>query len=443
MDGPAAVALTNAEQTLRRLLLDVVDFIHQNPVPKNKNLIPAPTDLSKERLVLRFTGGWVRDKLLKTESNDIDIGINVMTGFEFGLRMKEYLDAPGIATQYQYEGPDKKARTVTRIAKVEANPDKSKHLETATTTVLGFDIDLVNLRKETYAGDSRNPQVEFGTPEEDAMRRDATINAMFYNIHTSSVEDFTGKGLQDLKDGIIRTPLEPYQTFIDDPLRVLRLIRFASRFGYSIDHEALQMMKNKEIRQALMIKISRERVLIEVEKMLKGRDPRGSVELIESTSLYQCIFGEPEQPDFYKADLTNWSATYHALADILNANDLASGSKLRSLLVRDKDDKYVAWIIGCMVPLAEAPKIKTKNGKKMEDFITRVAHEGLKLPNRVSNILTASKDNLDDIKDIVQSKQVARDTIGMALRRWGSTWRLQLLFSALHDIFLEPSAKQG
>lgn len=99
---------------------------------------------------------------------------------------------------------------------VARQPDKSKHLETAILRLFGLDLDFVNLRKETYADDSRNPYMEFGTAKEDAVRRDATINALFYNLNTEEVEEFTG-GLGDMERRIIRTPLEPLQTFKDDP----------------------------------------------------------------------------------------------------------------------------------------------------------------------------------------------------------------------------------
>jgi tRNA nucleotidyltransferase (CCA-adding enzyme) len=96
-------------------------------------------------------------------------------------------------------------------------------------------IDLVNLRKEEYALDSRIPTVAFGTPLEDALRRDLTINALFYNINTGQVEDYTEHGIEDLKAGRIRTPLNPEQTFKDDPLRILRVFRFAARYNFSCD----------------------------------------------------------------------------------------------------------------------------------------------------------------------------------------------------------------
>ena len=82
---------------------------------------------------------------------------------------------------------------------------------------------------------------------EDALRRDITINSLFFNLDTMEVEDFTGKGLDDLKNGIIRTPLPAYQTFLDDPLRVLRVIRFATRFGYSVDPKTLDAAYSDKI----------------------------------------------------------------------------------------------------------------------------------------------------------------------------------------------------
>lgn len=89
---------------------------------------------------------------------------------------------------------------------------------------------------------------EFGTPVEDALRRDACVNALFYNLHTRKVEDFTKRGLEDMEKKLLRTPLPPFETFADDPLRVLRLIRFASRLSFTIVPEAIEAMKSPEIR---------------------------------------------------------------------------------------------------------------------------------------------------------------------------------------------------
>ena len=243
------ICLTDEEAKLRRLLLDVSSYI---------GTVEGCT-----KPELRFTGGWVRDKLLGSESNDIDIGIDNMTGYRFGTLMKEYLEQPETAAKWKQDD-------LRSLAKIKANPDKSKHLETVTTKILKLDIDLVNLRKETYVENSRNPTMEFGTPVEDALRRDATVNALFYNLSTTEIEDFTGRGLQDMDHKVIKTPLAPLKTFNDDPLRVLRGIRFASRLGYSIAPEDENAMKDSSIQDALRIKISRERVGVELTKMLKG-----------------------------------------------------------------------------------------------------------------------------------------------------------------------------
>jgi tRNA nucleotidyltransferase (CCA-adding enzyme) len=441
MDKPA-ITLNEVEETLRRLLLDVVKFIQNNPV-KSTTQSPVNEDLKQAPLELRFTGGWVRDKLLKKESHDIDVAINKMTGYDFGLRLKEYLDVPENLSKYDLQGDTKKPHKLSKITKIDANPDKSKHLETATTKILGLDIDLVNLRKETYTADSRNPQVEFGTPEEDAMRRDATINALFYNIQKSQVEDFTERGLTDLKDGIIRTPMAAYTTFVDDPLRVLRLVRFASRFGYQIDKETLEAMKNSDIKNALMLKISRERVLAELEKMLKGLDPRGSLDLIDSIGLYSCVFVEPLDPDFYTPDLSNWKVTYTTLSHIIAARDEDGGLELRLIALKDKEDEYQAWILASLIPFADSPQISAKKGKKMEHMVARVAREGLKLPAKIVELLSLSMFHLEEIKETVQSKTPKRETLGMAIRNWGATWKLQALFAALYEVFTNPQERNG
>ena len=245
------INLTQKESQLRAVLLDVARYIDES-----KEI--------KEKLELRFAGGWVRDKLLSIPSHDIDTAINATTGLHFCSKLQEYFQDAENMKKHNLEAKD-----LGNLYTVPKNPEKSKHLETATKKILGFDVDFVNLRKETYTEDSRNPQMEFGTAKEDALRRDATINALFYNLHSDVVEDFAG-GLEDLDDKRIRTPLEPKTTFTDDPLRVLRLIRFASRLDFKIDAEIEACMSDPEVMEALKNKISRERVGVEVEKMLKG-----------------------------------------------------------------------------------------------------------------------------------------------------------------------------
>lgn len=255
----STIQLDPKERQLKRLLLDVAQHIDKSAAASK-----TAQEFDEGKVVLRWAGGWVRDKILGRPSHDIDVAINCMTGEVFGNKLRDFCDVPENKEKHELQKSD-----IGHLHKIEKNPDKSKQLETATVKLFGLDVDFVNLRTETYAEDSRNPQMEFGTAEEDARRRDATVNALFYNIHTDQVEDFVG-GLDDMHARIIRTPMEPFQTFMDDPLRVLRLVRFASRLGFAIEPSVKECMGNENVLKALRAKISRERVGVEVEKMLKG-----------------------------------------------------------------------------------------------------------------------------------------------------------------------------
>uniref|UniRef100_A0A7I4DW91 Poly A polymerase head domain-containing protein n=1 Tax=Physcomitrium patens TaxID=3218 RepID=A0A7I4DW91_PHYPA len=195
---------------------------------------------------LRVAGGWVRDKLLGKDSADIDIALDNMLGKDFCEKVNDYLKSIGEST--------------TGVGVIQSNPEQSKHLETATMKVKGVFVDFVNLRAETYANNSRIPTMEFGTAEQDAFRRDLTINSLFYNINKRSVEDLTSQGIKDLKAGIIRTPLPPKETFLDDPLRVMRAVRFGARFGFKLDDELKKAASCDEVKSALGHKVSRERI---------------------------------------------------------------------------------------------------------------------------------------------------------------------------------------
>src|SRR5690606_12691251 len=115
-------------------------------------------------------------------------------------------------------------------------------------------------------------RVKFGTPLEDAQRRDITINSMFYHIQDETIEDWTGYGLLDLEEGVIRTPQATETTLLDDPLRLLRIIRFGSRYGYALVPEIVEVAKRPLIQKAFLEKVSRERVGIEFNKTISYRN---------------------------------------------------------------------------------------------------------------------------------------------------------------------------
>ncbi len=210
-------------------------------------------------------GGHVRDFFLYRASNDIDI---VAVGK--GIELAKYVA--------------KKLGKNTRITVF-------KNFGTAQIKYKGFDIEFVGARKESYSSDSRKPVVEDGTLEEDQQRRDFTINAMAFCLNEERFGELVDpfNGMQDLEDLLIRTPLDPDVTFSDDPLRMMRAVRFASQLGFDIYYETFDAIhRNKE-----RIKIvSRERVTDELNKIIMSPKPSIGFILLEKTGLLELIFPE-------------------------------------------------------------------------------------------------------------------------------------------------------
>ncbi|KAA0031671.1 putative CCA tRNA nucleotidyltransferase 2 [Cucumis melo var. makuwa] len=233
---------------------------------------------------LRVAGGWVRDKLLGKDCYDIDIALDNMLGSEFVDKVREYLLTVGEEAQ--------------GVAVIPCNPDQSKHLETARMRIFDMWIDFVNLRCEEYSENRRIPtKQKFGTAEEDAYRRDLTINSLFYNINLSIVEDFTKRGISDLKFGKIVTPLPAKATFMDDPLRVLRAIRFCARFEFTLDEELKEAAACEEVKAALAAKISRERIGVEIDLMIAGNQPVKAMSYISDLTLFWTVFTLPSNTE--------------------------------------------------------------------------------------------------------------------------------------------------
>ena len=197
-----------------------------------------------QHVELRVVGGWVRDKLLSQSPGDIDVCLSQMTGQQFARELGE------------------------AFALVSVNPEQSKHLETAMVRLAERDVDLTHMRSEEYLAHSRIPRVAVGTPMQDALRRDCTVNALYYNLESRAVEDPTGMGLRDLQEGVIRTPTTAALTLRDDPLRLLRLIRFAATLGFRLHEELVEAFSDKQVLEGLRCKISRERIRTEFDKMM-------------------------------------------------------------------------------------------------------------------------------------------------------------------------------
>lgn len=256
-----------------------------------------------EPVELRVAGGWVRDKLLNRPTGDIDIAVQQTTGYQFASRVHSFALAKAAEFAQDKSKPDETPKLgckefvpeISPVADIPANPSMSRHLETAKVRVDGHDLDFVQLRTEDYAlaATHRIPRsVTEGTPEEDANRRDFTVNALFYNLQTENVEDFTGRGLDDLADGVLRTPLDANITLLEDPLRALRAIRFACRLQFDLHPSLCDALSAKQVRESLHRKVSRERVGSEIDQILDSPDVIRGLEVIARYHLVEPVFME-------------------------------------------------------------------------------------------------------------------------------------------------------
>ena len=231
-------------------------------------------------------GGYVRDCFLGRANKDIDIVVEVpgQAGHDGRASGRDGEVRPGILL----------AEAIGK--KCHARVSVFKNFGTAMLRYHGIEVEFVGARKESYHRDSRKPIVEDGTLEEDQLRRDFTINAMAFSLQAEDygalVDPFGG--IKDLAAGIIRTPLEPEQTYSDDPLRMLRAIRFAARLStderqFTIVPESLEAMRTMADRLQIL---SKERIVEELNKMLLTDHPAMAFELMEQTGLLQQFLPE-------------------------------------------------------------------------------------------------------------------------------------------------------
>ncbi|KIC91477.1 CCA tRNA nucleotidyltransferase [Flavihumibacter sp. ZG627] len=267
-----------------------------------KKIAHAAADLQMPCFVI---GGFVRDKLLDRPTKDADI-VCVGDGIDLAHRVAERFQPKPQVAFY-------------------------KNFGTAALRIDDFEIEFVGARKESYRYHSRNPEVAPGTLEEDQLRRDFTINAMAISLNQPDygrlVDPFGGQ--KDLADRIIRTPLEPGQTFSDDPLRMLRAIRFASQLGFQIDPHTWEGICLHVDRIKI---ISQERITEELNKILLSRKPSVGLDLLYQSGILHIIF--PQMVDLAGAEYIDGMGHkdnfYHTLQVIDNISS-------------NTDDLWLRW----------------------------------------------------------------------------------------------------
>ena len=252
-------------------------------------------------------GGFVRDKILKRETRDIDI-VCIGDGIELAKKVAKHFDPVPHVDVFKNFG------TAHFILNISNNNDSSKIPPPADGAGGAFDIEFVGARKESYRSDSRKPETSAGTVEDDQNRRDLTINAMAISLNKADfgklIDPFNGQ--KDLEDKIIRTPLDPVLTFSDDPLRMMRAIRFATELGFEIEKKTWQGIKDNVERIKI---ISQERITDELNKIIASKKPSLGFDLLYKSGLLEIIF--PQMTELagaeYKDGLGHKDNFYHTL----------------------------------------------------------------------------------------------------------------------------------
>lgn len=211
------------------------------------------------------TGGFIRDLLLNRPSDDIDV-VTIGSGIQL-------------------------AEKVSKKLKPQPKVSVFKNYGTAHFRYRQFEVEFVGARKESYKSDSRNPEVETGTLDDDQKRRDFTINAFAVSLNKDNFGQLIDPfgGLNDLENKIIRTPLDPGITFSDDPLRMMRAIRFSAQLNFKIDEVTFQAISDN--RERIKI-VSGERISDELNKIIMAEKPSAGFKLLEETGLLAIILPE-------------------------------------------------------------------------------------------------------------------------------------------------------
>ncbi len=227
--------------------------------------------------------------IITRASEILEVKTYVIGGF-----VRDYILQRGVAKDIDIVTVGNGIALAKKVASLLPNKPKVQVFKTYGTAMLVYkdmELEFVGARKESYAEDSRNPEVSVGTLEDDQNRRDFTINALAISLHKDDYGTLLDpfNGLKDLEKGIIKTPLNPDITYSDDPLRMMRAIRFATQLNFKIEENSLLAITKNASRLSI---ITKERIVVELNKIIEATQPSIGFLLLEKTNLLEMILPE-------------------------------------------------------------------------------------------------------------------------------------------------------
>jgi putative nucleotidyltransferase with HDIG domain len=282
-------------------------------------------------------GGYVRDIFLERPSDDIDVVV-VGSGISVAEGLKKRLGRRAHLSVFRNFGT---AQVKIKMRNGDDDAAQSSFIE----------VEFVGARRESYSHDSRKPIVEDGTLEDDQNRRDFTINAMAiclnHNRFGQLVDPFNG--IADLEDGIIATPLDPEVTFSDDPLRMMRCIRFATQLNFQIEDETFEGLQRMADRIRI---VSGERIAVELNKIMMAPHPSIGIELLQRTGLLQIILPELAALDIVekkdgRGHKNNFYHTLEVLENVVKNEELRM--KNEESAAAEGNEESISAVVGTAV----------------------------------------------------------------------------------------------
>lgn len=429
---------------------------------------------------IRIAGGWVRDKLLRREENssDIDFVTSNISGKQFARLFQEYIlerqqqsDAEGESDTTSsllllkatnilelvevHESKEEEEASSSSSASSAAEGLSSQHLETATLQIGDFEIDVCHLRYDKYNKDSRVPETSIlASPVQDAWRRDLTINSLFYNIQSDQIEDWTERGLKDLLyNRRVATPKQPLPTLLQDPLRILRAIRFAAQFSFSMDKALIHAAKDPQVQVSLQMKLSNTRKAKELNAIFKTNNPSLGIQLLLETSLLPLLL--PSSTDKEKTeddDITIWQDGLQVLS---TTQRLVSKLFTKTEDWNESSRRYL-WYAAFLHPYYKRQEWKktmlspSTTANKRKSLLFDLLNTQLFLSKGEVQTIESIIKGTNGIQSLLQQMDTAESNIEdlrwsyyQTLKQVGPLWKESLLLSLVLSYSQEVEQKEG